>query len=337
MVDHSFVDTLKDLQKGEISDARTAVSNANLLLKEFPCFQSAQILKAIYLKQISEIDFQEELPDIAVKVQNRSVLYDRVHFAYKKKETAADLVGDLKDLDLANKEELKLDQELEEILNKSEILQQEEELDLALETKNKAGIIQKLDLEDEKEKPLQEEVSSDSESLKDLVDSIRRTQKSKLPLSTHTDKTKNKQPITNTKFSLNSYQDTNVLKLSPFNQWLQKQKQLTVQVNELPLPDKQEELQLDMQASNEAELLLEVKRSNFKLEDFIVGQIEKKQSKKSHNQAGFRHAISETYAKILVDQHKYLEAIDVYKELSIKYPQKSSTFARQIKNLKNKL
>lgn len=47
--------------------------------------------------------------------------------------------------------------------------------------------------------------------------------------------------------------------------------------------------------------------------------------------------VSETLALIHVDQGHYQKAIEMYQKLSLKYPKKSSYFATQIKNLKQKL
>lgn len=44
--------------------------------------------------------------------------------------------------------------------------------------------------------------------------------------------------------------------------------------------------------------------------------------------------VSETLAELLVAQQKYLEAIKVYKRLSLIFPEKSTFFAEKIKNLK---
>ena len=47
--------------------------------------------------------------------------------------------------------------------------------------------------------------------------------------------------------------------------------------------------------------------------------------------------MTETLAKIYVKQEKYKEAMKAYKILSLKYPEKISLFANQIKDLKKKL
>jgi len=91
---------------------------------------------------------------------------------------------------------------------------------------------------------------------------------------------------------------------------------------------------IDPAVSREAELILGAKRSSFKLEDFLVNQIQRKQNKKEGASVTRINAVSETYAKILTNQGKLEQAISIYKELSIKYPKKSSIFARQIEKLK---
>jgi hypothetical protein len=44
--------------------------------------------------------------------------------------------------------------------------------------------------------------------------------------------------------------------------------------------------------------------------------------------------MTETLAKILVQQHKYSKALQAYKILSLKYPEKNTFFASQIKEIK---
>ncbi|HEX7365781.1 MAG TPA: hypothetical protein VF273_01730 [Pelobium sp.] len=58
-------------------------------------------------------------------------------------------------------------------------------------------------------------------------------------------------------------------------------------------------------------------------------------AKKSSEDAN--QVVSETLAKIYVDQMLYHKALDVYKKLSLKYPEKSTYFASQIKYLELKV
>ena len=62
-----------------------------------------------------------------------------------------------------------------------------------------------------------------------------------------------------------------------------------------------------------------------------------KVSSRSHNKITRRDYMTETLAKLYVKQEKYKEAMKAYKILSLKYPEKISLFADQIKELKKKL
>ncbi|MEZ4929912.1 MAG: hypothetical protein R2777_07875 [Chitinophagales bacterium] len=94
---------------------------------------------------------------------------------------------------------------------------------------------------------------------------------------------------------------------------------------------------IDPTLAHEAMIYQESKKTSYKLEDFLVEQINKKQQQKAVKKEHKLLGISETYAQILENQENFEKAIEVYKELSIKYPKKSATFASRIKNLKNKL
>tara|TARA_B100001939_G_scaffold47632_1_gene37059 strand:- start:72 stop:671 length:600 start_codon:yes stop_codon:yes gene_type:complete len=62
-----------------------------------------------------------------------------------------------------------------------------------------------------------------------------------------------------------------------------------------------------------------------------------KVSSRSHNKITRQDYMTETLAKLYVKQEKYKEAMKAYKILSLKYPEKISLFADQIKELKKKL
>ncbi|TQM39228.1 hypothetical protein BC670_0001, partial [Flavobacterium branchiophilum] len=47
------------------------------------------------------------------------------------------------------------------------------------------------------------------------------------------------------------------------------------------------------------------------------------------------HLMTETLAKVYLEQKKYLKAIQAYEILILKYPEKSSLFANRILDIKN--
>ena len=56
----------------------------------------------------------------------------------------------------------------------------------------------------------------------------------------------------------------------------------------------------------------------------------------SDNKFNKSELMTETLAKIYVKQQKFKEALYAYRILSLKYPEKSSLFANQIKKLQKK-
>ena len=62
-----------------------------------------------------------------------------------------------------------------------------------------------------------------------------------------------------------------------------------------------------------------------------------KVSSSSQNKITREDYMTETLAKVYVRQEKYKEALKAYKILSLKYPEKISLFANQIKDLKKKI
>ena len=261
------------------------------------------------------------MPSIAVRVLNRSVLYDRVHHDYLAKPDEA-------------MEEQSVDEELNDILQKAEVLHAEEVPSLQTE----------LDAKTEST-----DASDDTDNLKALVDEISRKRReapivSKIAKSEtkelkkeKTKKKETKKKETKKKAPSSKKKSIDSPQINSFTDWLKHKKSIEEKPKEKLKEQTSPLIPIDMAVSHEAELMMEVKKSNLKLEDFLVNQIERKQSKKEQGKGSFKHVVSETYAQILVAQGKIQEAIAIYKELSIKYPKKSSNFARQIENLKNSL
>ena len=62
---------------------------------------------------------------------------------------------------------------------------------------------------------------------------------------------------------------------------------------------------------------------------------ESKTETKKSNETDFSYLMTETLAQVYIDQKQYEKAIKAYKILSLKYPEKNSLFANQIKEIEN--
>ncbi len=345
MVNQNFIDNINALNQGELIDFDAL--ELKKIIEEFPCFNSAYLLQAIALKQQNEEEFQEVLPSIAVRVLNRAVLYDRVTYQYtseSEKETEVIEEPIIFDEEVASEEvpliEVLEEQDLAEVVEieetKTTVVDQvtiispvdEEKVDEELE----AIIAQSevLEKENVSEKILTHE--EELEDLDNLINEVKAKSKKQAIVS------KVKKTIKPTKIEKSVAKKEKNIKKTPqnlsFSAWLKNKKSVDQKEVDPPVEKivetEPESIPIDMAASHEAALFMEVKKSSLKLEDFLVDQIEKKQERKVKSKKDFTHAVSETYAKILVKQGKIKEAIDVYKELSIKYQKKSYNFANQI-------
>lgn len=277
-------------------------SEIDTLINEFPCFASAYVLKAIALKNndVAE-NFNQELPHIALRIQNRSKLYDLVHQKYFN--------------EISEAENKKLDEEATQLIEQATVLKNEVVIEPKPKNKQKA-----------KQKPK-------------TKNRKQRTVNRKPKTASSESKTENNKPKTT-----NVKQQTTNNKQLTFTEWLKtknaEKKQQTANNKPKTANRKQptkEQIPIDPTAVHEALLHQESKKTSFKLEDFIVDQINKKQQQKTNKKQQTGIGISETYAKILEKQENFEKAIQVYKELSVLYPEKSATFANQIEKLKNKL
>ena len=321
MVEQNLIEAIDQLSTGKLIDFSTL--ELDKITKEYPCFHSAYLIQAIALKQEREEIFQEQLPSLATRVLNRAVLYDRITNNYSN-ETINNLEEAIVDIEEEQNETNSLtteknaenndlheesediDDEVEAIINQSEVLTQEN--------------------------PILKTPEIEEENIKELIEEVKEKPKKQAIV------TKVKKIIKEERVSKTEDKELENSKNISFTDWLKNKKSIDKVIEKQKIVKKTiEEIPLDMAASHEASLFMEAKKSSFKLEDFLVDQIERKQERKEHKKKDFTHAVSETYAKILVSQGKIQEAINVYKELSIKYPKKSSNFANQIEKLKNSL
>lgn len=291
---------ITQINKGILPNFSTPEIDA--LTKEYPCFSSLYVLKTINLKNNSSQDiFNDELPHVALKIQDRAKLYDLIHQNYFKQETDEDI----------------LDKETEQILNSAEQLKNEPVIESPkIITENEA---------DEKVSKKRNVAAIDKKNVVEKKEKAKKTVKPKTKKSAAKELIKEKI-------------EPEIAVPTSFVEWLKTKKSASTQTeNPTKSVKPKEQVPIDATLAHEAMIYQESKKTSYKLEDFLVEQINKKQQQKAVKKEHKVLGISETYAKILENQENFEKAIEVYKELSIKYPKKSATFASRIKNLKNKL
>jgi hypothetical protein len=280
-----------------------ALQNA---IEKYPAAHSLYLFKAMLLKSTSEEELNDELPQIAARVTDRSQLYDLLH------PKSGILLQEL---------ETPLEIQLDEILVSENTIDNE---DIAEEATQIVEVIE----ESEPEKPAEEFVQLEAieESLLEETFSP--------PAENHIEEI----------VSVETEAEPSTLNLS-FVDWLKLKKTKTNPAEELQPKQKStyEPIPIDPTAATEAQILLESKENIDQLDRFISEEIYKKKNRKQSKQpletstkvTAKTTIVSETFAEILVLQKKYEEAIATYHSLSLKYPQKSSYFASRIEKIKN--
>lgn len=288
MVNKNYIESIQSLEKNQVPALDQLWIDK--MLNKYPCFHGMFLLKGIYLKQQDEEHYEQALPNIAVHVNDRTVLYDLVHRKYgviksKKSTPLVNKIGSIKE-DVLVPNEPVIDENSEDLKSLVQAIRSNRKKQTSSQAKER--------------------------SPKNIEGSVNKNKS----------KSKREKPLAPRKKD----QDKKIQATNSFTDWLKNQKPV-----DLAGPS---QVPIDPAVSREAELILEAKRSSFKLEDFLVNQIQRKQNKKEGASVTRINAVSETYAKILANQGKLEQAISIYKELSIKYPKKSSIFARQIEKLK---
>jgi len=111
-----------------------------------------------------------------------------------------------------------------------------------------------------------------------------------------------------------------------FNEWLQLTKFSPIK------REISESAEIDVEKIKKLELIDKFIETNPKIpaiKDSIIAPVVSEQKNENTN-----HLMTETLAKIYLEQKKYQRAIQAYEILILKYPEKSSFFADRIKNIK---
>ena len=290
------------------------------VIDEFPYFQSA---RAIYLKGLKNSEsykYNQELKVTAAHTNDRSILFDFItsdEFAQNEiSEFIKQNTEHLKNIDV-DVEELSVNKslELDEALQ-DQIKDTEKTLDPSLfqpkVTPSKIASFEldkDLAIEDAIEDAIEEEVTSSEESPFDVLNLGK--------------------PLQFDRSELHSFNEW--LKLTRFKP-IEREEKDTENIENVENSAEKSEASIDL-----------AKRKKFELIDKFISKNPKikpsKESSAKHNIAKEQmiqpeSLMTETLARIYVEQKNYEKAIQSYKILSLKYPEKSGFFADQIKAIK---
>lgn len=343
------------------------------ILKKYPAFNSAYLLEAVWLNENEKSVFEKKITHTAIHVRDRGLLHDYVfntkfeqkeakNTLVEKNKIAAEKLAAAKEIErIANEEKEALQkqaianeknkQEAQKIIDKAAAKQKEQKQAAIKEAKAEkeiqeqaAKVAQEKKLAEEK--AAQEAKTKQEQIAQDLAQKAKEAQAQKQEVQAILEKAETLK------------EEKKVLKPSSnFVKWL-KMKEISdtgtekvatlkekTEAEEIKTEAAEDLIPFDRISTIEAEMQQEMKQAEDPLDSFISSEILRKQKrrkvpKKETNGSETEkkgEIVSETLAEILSIQQKYSEAIDVYKLLSMKYPQKSIYFANQIEKIKNYL
>ena len=273
------------------------------IIDEFPYFQSARAVYLKGLKNQSSFKYNQELKTTAAYTTDRSILFDFI--------TSEDFIqNEISQFIKQNTAHLKgIDVTIEDIsVNKSVAIDDA----LKQQIKDTNGVLDPTLFQPKEERPKKTFVLDDSERIEHI------TEETKTQEASATDILNLGKPLQFDKRENHS-----------FNEWLKLTRFKPIK------REKTNPLKEEKAVSEKAE-----KAKKFELIDKFITQNPKiNPTKKSTSKGNLAKAqmiqpealMTETLARIYVKQKNYKKAIQSYNILSLKYPEKSSFFANQIK------
>jgi len=302
-------DFIRIIQNTNITD-RQMIGEVRELIDLFPYFQSAHLLLLKGLYNTSDVKFESQLKESALFVADREVLYYLLN-----KECQPSIVQpEIIKSEIVNEQSLTENQQtvIESGMNSQELIKELEKEDQHPEEKkdseyNLHGIAHSLLLNEESDE-------DDSANIVFLLNDEDQQDEEKI-----------------------TYMDPSIL--VPGNDDL-----LELDLTEEGTSDSKlvhtylsrpEDKEKNSKKQEQAELIEKFITANPRIEqvrdksEYPVEDISKPYTEE---QGGF---ITETLAKIYINQGYYSKAIDIYEKLSLKFPEKSSYFATQIEKVKS--
>lgn len=275
------------------------------IIDEFPYFQSARAIYLKGLKNQSSFKYNQELKTTAAYTTDRSILFDFI--------TSEDFIqNEISQFIKQNIAHLKnIEVDIEDIsVNKSVTIDDA----LKQQIKDTSGVLDPALFEPKEERPKKAFVLDESQSIENI-----------------TEETKTQYPSATDILSLGTPLQFDKKEKHSFNEWLkltcfspivrdeEKKKPTTTKEHEIDTSDKAKKFEL--------------------IDKFIIQKPKINPLKSSSSKGNLAKAqmiqpealMTETLARIYVEQKNYTKAIQSYKILSLKYPEKSSFFANQIK------
>ena len=274
------------------------------IIDEFPYFQSARAIYLKGLKDQSSIKYNQELKTTAAYTTDRSILFDyitsEVFLQNEISQFIKQNIEHLKDIDI-DVEDISVDKSVK--------------IDDALkqQIKDTDGVLDPALFQPKEARPIKSFTLDESETIKNV-----------------TQKTKNQEVTADEILNLGKPLQFDKREKHSFNEWLK----LTrfKPIDRETKKEKEEEIETN---SNTLD-----KEKKFKLIDKFISENPKISPTKTLTHKGNlakaqmiqpESLMTETLARIYVEQKNYKKAIQSYKILSLKYPKKSGFFANQIK------
>ncbi len=279
------------------------------IIDEFPYFQPARAIYLKGLKDQSSISYNQELKTTAAYTTDRSILFDFI-------TSEAFIQNEISKFIKKNTENLKgININIEDISVKKSVT-----IDYALkqQIKDTYGVLDPALFQPKEARP--KKISSFVLDETEIIENV--TDETKTQEATAADILKLGEPLQFDKREKHS-----------FNEWLK-----LTRFKPIERKTKQEKTPVEVKPYETL-----AKEKKFELIDKFISENPKiKPSKTSTQKVNLAKAqmiqpeslMTETLARIYVEQKNYKKAIQSYRILSLKYPEKSSFFANQIKAVK---
>ncbi|SDB52947.1 hypothetical protein SAMN03097699_1935 [Flavobacteriaceae bacterium MAR_2010_188] len=321
-------DFLKLLQNPQVVNAESARSISEII-KEFPYFQSARALYLKSLKNSESSTYNHQLKSTAAYTTDRSILFDFiVSEEFNQNEISKSIQS--------NSEQLKsmVVEDVEDIsVNRSVTIddalkQSIEETDGVLDPdlfKEKIDIQKVANFAEEdstQENEAEQDVVSESEKtiVTDEVTSTKNTAEEILEIG---------KPLEFKKDEVRSFAEwLNLTKAKPIDRDVETNNE--IKSAEVVLPSKEEQ----EQEENKTEKRAIIDKFLDKNPKILPSKEYTPKPLLYRNEINHEGLMTETLARIYLEQKNYEKAIQSYKILSLKYPEKSSFFADQIQAVK---